>query len=161
MRYATGGGLTAEDRDRRERVRREAADLFENGALNREVAAGLRVSERSVERWRRRWKVGGVAALRSRGPTSRCRLDEEQLRALEAVLDRGPAASGWVDERWTLARIREVIVRMFGVEYTLAGVWLLLDRRGWSCQVPVRRAVERDEGAVGVWREQVWERARK
>ncbi|WP_131669471.1 helix-turn-helix domain-containing protein, partial [Frankia torreyi] len=81
MRYATGGGLTAEDRDRRERIRQEAAHLFEQGVSNREVAAGLRVTERSVERWRRVWKAGGVAGLRSRGPTSRCRLDEEQLRA--------------------------------------------------------------------------------
>ncbi|MCK9878854.1 winged helix-turn-helix domain-containing protein [Frankia sp. Ag45/Mut15] len=83
------------------------------------------------------------------------------MRALEAALDRGPAAQGWVDERWTLARIRELIIGMFGVEYTVAGVWLLLDRRGWSCQVPVRRAVERDEGAVVVWRKEVWGRARK
>nr|WP_308429088.1 winged helix-turn-helix domain-containing protein [Streptomyces brasiliensis] len=29
-------------------------------------------------------------------------------------------------------------------------------RHGWSCQVPLRRAVERDEEAVEVWKEEVW-----
>lgn len=98
--------------------------MFERGESNRQVAAGLRVSERSVERWRRVWKAVGW-----RGPTSRCRLDEEQLLALEAEVDRGPAAHGWVDQRWTSAQVRELIIRMFGVEYSVPGVWLLLCRR--------------------------------
>ena len=39
--------------------------------------------------------------------------------------------------RWCAAR--------FGVEYTLAGMDLLLHRIGWSVQVPAQRAAERDE----------------
>jgi hypothetical protein len=35
--------------------------------------------------------------------------------------------------------------RRFGVEYTLAGMDLLLHRIGWSVQVPARRAARRDE----------------
>ncbi|WP_370468712.1 winged helix-turn-helix domain-containing protein [Frankia sp. B2] len=31
-------------------------------------------------------------------------------------------------------------------------------QRGWSCQRPARRAVERDDGAVGVWRRETWPR---
>lgn len=50
MRYAMGGGLTAADRDRRERVRREAAERFAGGESCGQVAAALRVAERSVER---------------------------------------------------------------------------------------------------------------
>ncbi|WP_241883020.1 winged helix-turn-helix domain-containing protein [Frankia sp. KB5] len=34
-------------------------------------------------------------------------------------------------------------------------------RRGWSCQRPARRAVERDDGAVGVWPRETWPRAKK
>ncbi|WP_128423664.1 helix-turn-helix domain-containing protein [Frankia sp. CpI1-P] len=59
--------MTAEDRDRRERIRQEAAHLFEQGVSNREVAAGLRVTERSVERWRRVWKAGALPAKLVRG----------------------------------------------------------------------------------------------
>jgi hypothetical protein len=29
-------------------------------------------------------------------------------------------------------------------------------RHGWSCQIPVRQALERDEDAVAVWKAEVW-----
>ena len=65
------------------------------------------------------------------------------------MLDAGPAACGWdEDQCWTLARIAELVRRRFGVEYTLAGMDLLLHRIGWSVQVPARRAAERDEAKI-------------
>ncbi|MEU1509531.1 helix-turn-helix domain-containing protein [Kitasatospora sp. NPDC005748] len=70
MRYAQGGGLTAERRAFREQVRLEAAARFEAGEKTASIARDLRVSERSVERWRRSWREGGTAALRSAGPAS-------------------------------------------------------------------------------------------
>src|SRR5258707_7204767 len=51
MRYAQGGGLTAEGRRRREQVRLEAARRFEQRLPAAVIAAVLRVSERSVRRW--------------------------------------------------------------------------------------------------------------
>jgi transposase len=56
------------------------------------------------------------------------------------VLDAGPAACGYEDQRWTLARIAELAWQRFRVEYTLAGMDVLLHRIGWSVQVPARRA---------------------
>ena len=53
MRYPDGGGLTAAERARRERVRLAAADLIEAGARDREVARRFRVSPTSANRWRR------------------------------------------------------------------------------------------------------------
>ncbi len=100
---------------------------------------------------------GGRAALASKGAgDARCKLTSGQLRELEAVLDAGPAAWGWEDQCWTLARIAELVWRRFGVEYTLAGVDVLLHRIGWSVQVPARRAAERDEAAIARWREVTW-----
>ena len=65
------------------------------------------------------------------------------------MLDAGPAAWGWEkDQCWTLARIAELVRRRFKVEYTLAGLDVLLHRLGWSVQVPARRATERDEEAI-------------
>jgi transposase len=158
MRYSDGGGLTAEDRARREQVRLAAADLIEAGASDREAAKRFRVSRMSVNRWRRALAAGGRAALVSKGPGgARCKLASAQLRELEAVLDAGPAVSGWdEDQCWTLARIAELVWRRFGVEYTLAGLDLLLHRLGWSVQVPARRAAERDEARIAAWREEIW-----
>ncbi|MFF1604365.1 hypothetical protein ACFVYV_44350 [Streptomyces mirabilis] len=59
----------------------------------------------SANRWRRALASGGRQALASKGPGgARHKLDTGQLRVLEAVLDAGPAASGWSDQCWTLVR---------------------------------------------------------
>ena len=64
------------------------------------------------------------------------------------------------DQRWTLARVAALISRRFGVCYTLRGVSYLLHRMGFSPQVPVRRAAERDEDAVAAWRSVTWAKVR-
>jgi transposase len=158
MRYGQGGGLTAEGRRRREQVRLEAVKRFGQRAPSAVVAAELRVSERSVRRWRQAWLAGGTAGLASRGQAAQCRLDEQQLAALDAVLDAvdRPLSAGYQDQRWTLARIRDLVARTFKVQYTIPGIWYLLRRRGWTCQAGARRAIERDDGAIEVWRTQTW-----
>ena len=160
MRYPDGGGLTAEDRARREQVRLAAADLIEAGVGDREVAKQFRVNRMSANRWRRPLAAGGRAALVSSGAGgARCKLAPARLAELEAVLDAGPAVSGWdEDQCWTLARIAELAWRRFGVEYTLAGMDLLLHRLGWSVQVRrggprsgMRRGSPRGGRRLGQW----------
>lgn len=63
MRYPDGGGLTAEQRKRREEVRMRAVDLFEEDGEVPCIARELRVSEKSVYQWRRSWRTGGGEAL--------------------------------------------------------------------------------------------------
>jgi putative transposase len=157
MRYPDGGGLTSAERTRREQVRLEAAELIEAGASDREIARRFRVSRMSANRWRRALVAGGKQALASRGAGgARCKLTPGQLRELEAVLEAGPAVWGWKDQCWTLARIAELVWERFRVDYTLAGLDLLLHRLGWSVQVPARRAAERDEAAIAAWRQEAW-----
>ncbi|MER7471692.1 winged helix-turn-helix domain-containing protein [Micromonospora sp. NPDC000018] len=123
-----------------------------------EIAARLRVSQTAVYGWRQQWRAGGEDALASKGPGgSRCRLDEPRLRRLAEALEQGPAAHGFGDDqRWTLARVSDLIARLFHTRYTLRGTSYLLQRIGWSVQVPKHRPVERDEGAVMTWRREVW-----
>ncbi|MFH8344479.1 winged helix-turn-helix domain-containing protein [Streptomyces sp. NPDC018045] len=132
MRYAQGGGLTAERREFRERLRLKAVERFARGESNTVIARELRVSVRSVQRWRRSWQQAGERALGSKGPASRPRLSPAQFRRLEAELARGPAAYGWSGHRWTLERIQTVIVRRFHVTYTVQGVRKLMRRHGWT-----------------------------
>lgn len=73
------------------------------------TTAGRR-TRMSANLWRRALASGGRQALASKGPGgARCRLDTEQLRLSEMVLDAGPAAFGWSEQRWTLARIAEIV----------------------------------------------------
>ncbi|MBA5224557.1 winged helix-turn-helix domain-containing protein [Streptomyces jietaisiensis] len=162
MRYADGGGLTAAGRAKREAVRFEAVEMFEQGLRPPEVARRLRVSRKSAYVWHATWRDSGKSALASKGPGGfPCQLSDDQAERLQAELDAGPAAHGWSeDQRWTLARVADLIHRLFGCRYTPRGVSYLLHRLGWSPQVPAHRAVERDEQAVARWRTEQWSRVR-
>src|SRR5438034_11290081 len=81
MKYPDGGGLTAEERGRREQVRLAAAELIGAGASDREVARRFRVSRMSANRWRRALAAGGRAALASKGAGgARCKLTPRDRR---------------------------------------------------------------------------------
>jgi transposase len=157
MRYAQRGGYTPAEQERRERPRLGTAERFARGDDVSEIAADLRVTPGSVRRWRRAWQLGGIGALRSKGPVSAERLSPAQWARLELELGKGPLADGFAgDQRWTLGRIKTLIGKLFHVGYTIEGTWKLMRRHGWSCQVPVRQAMERDEQAVAVWKAEVW-----
>ncbi|MEV0202404.1 winged helix-turn-helix domain-containing protein [Nonomuraea sp. NPDC050691] len=160
MRYGHGGGLSAGERERRERLRLQAVELFAQGVSPAEVARRFRITRMSASRWHRAWQQGGTQALASKGPGGeKCRLDERRLARLAAELERGPAAHGWEeDQRWTLARVSDLIATLFHIRYTPRGVSYLLHRVGWSPQVPVHRAVERDEEVIERWVAEQWPR---
>lgn len=156
MRYPQGGGLTPERQAFREQIRLEAVERLAAGASCAEVARELRVSVRSVQRWRRAWQEDGVAGVRSTGPASSPKLSDTLFAVLEKELDKGPVAHGWPDQTWTLSRIKTLIGRRFHKSFTLSGISQMLRRHGWSHQVPTRRATERDDAAVAGWVKETW-----
>lgn len=132
---------------------------MDGGCGDTEIAKRLRVTRKSVFEWRRAYRGGGREAMASAGAAGKQPyLTAEQIAQLTAVLDEGPAAHGYDDDqRWTLARIRDLITERFGVRYrSVSTVARLLHRAGYSWQAPTRRAAERDEQAIAAWREQTW-----
>ncbi|MEH0554872.1 helix-turn-helix domain-containing protein [Streptomyces sp. B21-101] len=91
-------------------MRLDAVVRFEAGQTTRAVATALRVSERSVERWRRQWREGGAPGVASKGSPGRSRLSDGQISRLERELERGPLAHGWADQRWTLAVVGQPLL---------------------------------------------------
>ncbi|MFE7478586.1 helix-turn-helix domain-containing protein [Streptomyces sp. NPDC057575] len=91
--------VSAERQDFREELRLQAAERFARGEGSTAIAKDLRVSVRSVQRWRHAWAEGGPRSLRSQGPASLPRLSDQQFTQLEAELAKGPAAHGWEDPR--------------------------------------------------------------
>jgi hypothetical protein len=73
----------------------------------------------------------------------------------------GPEAYGFRGEVWTCARVAEVIKEEFGVDYHKSQVARLLKQLHWTPQVPIRRALQRDEGAIQRWRDEAWPELRK
>ncbi|MEU8889878.1 winged helix-turn-helix domain-containing protein [Streptomyces sp. NPDC048442] len=158
MRYAQGGGLTPGEQAKRGLLWWEVAERFARGDRTEDIARDYRVTARSARRWHHTWHTKGPGALRSRAPIAVERLNPAQWDRLERALKRGPLAHGFKDEGqgWTLKRIKLLIGRLFHVGYTVQGVWKLMCRRGWSAQVPVRRALEQVEGVFEVWKAEVW-----
>ncbi|HWH01062.1 MAG TPA: winged helix-turn-helix domain-containing protein [Pilimelia sp.] len=150
MRYGDGGGVGPRQRARREQVRRQAAQMFAAGLSASRVAAELEISTKSAYAWWRVWQAGGEQALTSRGaPGPDPVLSRAQVDKLIAKLEEGPAAAGWdEDQRWTLARIRTLIGRIFHLTVSIATVWQMLHRAGYTPQQPIHRAAERDEQTI-------------
>jgi transposase len=136
----------------------QAADLFRHGVIPAEIARRLGVSHQVVSEWRKAWRQGGRTALRSAGRVGRpAKLSTAQLAKVEKALAKGAEANGYITDVWTLPRVAEVIERLTGVAYHPGYVWYLLRKQlRWSWQRPARRAVERDDAAIGQWVERRW-----
>ena len=138
------------DRQAFEQIRMQAGALFAAGRSQAEVARTLVVARQNVSRWHAQWRVGGLQALRSAGPTGYApRLSDQQLATIDQALRQGARASGFDTDHWTLARITTVIERLTGVAYHPGHTWKLLRHRlHYRLLRLARRAVERDERAI-------------
>ncbi|CAM04183.1 IS630 family transposase [Saccharopolyspora erythraea NRRL 2338] len=141
----------------------QAAEMFDRGERQVDVATALGVSQQTASRWHRAWSTGGAGALTGAGRAGRIpKLSDEQLCEIETELLKGPRAGGFPTEMWTLARVTEVIERLTGVRYSQSQTWVILRQRlGWSRQRPARRAVERDEAAIEEWVKTEWPRIKR
>ena len=137
--------------------RLRALELKRTGWRQRDIAAALDVSEVCVSRWLALARQGGPTALRSRsaaGPAPK--LTSEQKSRIPELLWHGAEAYGFRGEVWTCRRIAQVIAEEFGVRYHKDHVSRLLKELHWTPQVPIRRALQRDEKAIERWRIGVW-----
>jgi transposase len=145
-----------------ERRRRRAIALLEQGLSLHEVARRVQASVGSVWQWRQAWRQGGETALAPKpAPGRPRRLTDEQCTQLGQLLLQGATAHGFANELWTLKRMAAVMQVQFGVRSHPAHVWKLLRRLGWSCQVPERRALQRDEQAIAHWQRSQWPAIKK
>jgi len=124
--------------------RRIAARLFERGMTLTEVAAAVGASVSSAHRWRRKPK-----------------LSAHQRSELVAALKQGTRHWGYAPSGWTGPLVRDMIQRLFDVEYHPTYVPRLLHQLGWSPQKPIQRARERNEAAIARWSRENWPRLKK
>jgi len=148
--------------DLREWRRLQAVALKRQGWVQRDIAEALGAAEVSVSRWLARARRSGPSALLARpAPGPPPKLSAEQRARIPEFLWHGPEAYGFRGRVWTRARIARVIQEEFGVRYHPGHVGRLLAELGWTPQVPVRRASQRDESAIEWWREVTWPELRR
>jgi transposase len=137
--------------------RMQAWRLKQLGWKQRDIAVALSVSKGAVSRWLTTAALLGPEALRSRPiPGHPSKLTPDQRRRLPDYLWHGAEAYGFRGDVWTCARIARVIEEEFGVSYSKSQVSRLLRDLGWTPQVPITRAIQRDEVAIEHWRTEVW-----
>lgn len=134
-----------------------AWDLAQQDWKQRDIAAALDASEGAVSRWLAAARRGGPEALRSHpAPGPLGRLTPGQLRLLPDFLWHGAESYGFRGDVWTCERVAGVLHEEFGASYSKSQVSRLLKRIGWTPQVPITRAIQRDEEAIERWRVESW-----
>jgi transposase len=143
--------------DGREWRRLRTLHLKQQGWYQRDIAEALGVREETVCRWLARARDGGPESLLARsGPGRPPKLSDTQKRLIPEFLWHGAEAYGFRGQVWTRARIAKVIEEEFGVRYHKGHVGRLLQELRWTPQVPIKRAIQRDEEAIERWRVEVW-----
>jgi transposase len=147
--------------DWREWRRLRAWHLFQHGWTEREIAQALGASKGAVSQWLTSARKGGRQVLLSRPHGTHAKLTEEQKRLIPDFLWHGPEAYGFRGEVWTCPRVVDVLAREFGVTYHRDHVSRILKELGWTPQIPITRAIQRDEAAIAHWRAEVWPELRQ
>ena len=145
-----------------ERRRLKAGRLLLKGIPQAEVARRIGVARSTVCGWAQRLEQGGLDALRSRGLRGRpASLGTSDRKQLQQLLLAGAMAEGFPTEVWTLPRVRTVVTKHFEVTLSEPQIWRVLRAMGFSPQRPARRARQRDDEAVEVWKKETWPTLKK
>lgn len=148
------------DDAQRRRVR--AGRLLLAGKTPAQAAHAVGVARQTVYTWKALLDEGGIDALRAMPGRGRpARLEGEQLQALGRTLLQSPTEHGFGTELWTLKRVGALIERKYGIKFSQTHIWRILGGLGFSVQKPERRAIERDDGAVQVWKRKTWPALKK
>src|SRR5947209_12580809 len=84
------------------------------------------------------------------------KLGADQKRLIADFLWHGPEAYGFRGEVWTCGRVARVLREEFGVAYHPGHVSRILKDLGWTPQIPITRAIQRDEHAIECWVSEDW-----
>lgn len=137
--------------------RMQALKLSRQGWKPHDIAVALDATPGAVSHWLTLAHQSGPQALEAHARPGRpARLRDDQKRLIPDFLGHGAEAYGFHGELWTCRRVATVIHEEFGVAYSRSQVSRLLKALHWTPQMPLTRAIQRDEAAIRSWREQKW-----
>lgn len=139
-----------------------ALALKQEGWKQKDIAKALGITPGAVSQWLTSVQVQGAQALCAHPhPGAVSRLSAAQLRLIPDFLSHGAEAYGFRGDVWTCARVAQVIEQEFDVSYHKAHVSRLLQALDWTPQKPIRRAAQRDETEIELWRTEIWPELKK
>jgi transposase len=135
----------------REQKRNAGYQLLQRGLSKAAVAQILDVSWVTTNRWSKQLKTKQTRKLDRQRVGRPKKLSGKQLATLKRILKKGALRYGYPTELWTLKRVAKVIEQEFGVKYNTTHVWRVLKSLGFSAQIPLLKAMERNEKAIHDW----------
>jgi transposase len=145
-----------------EERRRLAVQRVHDGWRQKDVAAFLGVTERTISRWMAAYRDqgdNGLAAQPHSGPAPR--LSPNQQHEVLSWLAQKPTAFGFATELWTAPRLARLIEQRLGVRYHPRYLNEWLTRRGIRPQKPQRQSKDQDPEEVARWLREDWPRIQK
>ena len=137
-------------------LRRRAVALSRDGThRQREVAALLGISVRSLQRWNAVWQIGGdeaLAAVDAVGSPGRPpKLTAVHARQILSWIARDPTEFGFATSWWTAPRVAAVIQQRLGISTNHRYLSRWLREHGVSPQLPQTQPAERDQALIDAW----------
>ena len=146
----------------KEARRLQALALHKKGWKQTEIAEALGVTDGAVSQWFRLVDAHDATALLAHPHPGRPpELTHEQKYLIPDLLSHGAEAYGFRGDVWTNARVAKVIEWEWSVAYHRSHVARLLKDLGWTPQLPIVRATQRDEKAIALWRQEKWSELKK
>lgn len=150
-KFLVRGGRSRPSQTLREKTRARGYQLLRQGCKRAEVARQLGVTWVTANTWKKQLEAKHVQTSdRPRGGR-RAKLTDKQRQVLKRILKKGALRYGYPTELWTLKRVAETIRKEFGVEYNVTHVWRVMRSLGFSAQIPLLKAIERNEYAIREW----------
>jgi transposase len=117
----------------------------------------LKVTEESIRRWIKLFLLHGPAGLRSKKRPGRpSNLTKSQKKELYHIIANGPAEEGFAGACWPSPMVQELILRKFGVFYSVYYISQLLRNLGFSYQKAKFVADHKDPETRKQWIEEKW-----
>ncbi|MCL1982769.1 MAG: IS630 family transposase [Clostridiales bacterium] len=134
-------------------VRKQVVRLKQKGVPAKEIEENTGVLENQVSRIWRAYQKGGMASLK---PKTRGRKEGEhrklnagqEKRVRKTIVDKTPDQMKFAFALWTLAAIRQLAKREYGIDLPERSVLNYLKRWGFACQRPTEKAYSQDDVAV-------------
>src|ERR1700686_4576432 len=136
-----------------EAMRIRAVRSVHEGESPEVVARTLRVTSRAMYGWLARYRRGGWDALKAKPLAGRPpKLDGKKLQWIyQTITQKNPMQLKFDFALWTREMVAVLIKKKYGITLAANSVGRLLAQLGITCQKPLHRALERDEGLVQKW----------
>jgi transposase len=138
-----------------EEIRIDAVRRVEAGESPEDVISGLGMNRRTIYRWLSAYHYGGEESLLAK-PIAGAppKMSAKQMAKLAKIIrEKNPLQLKFEYALWTLAMIRQLILKRFDVRLSEVSVGRLMKRLGFSPQRPLYRAWQQNPELVEAWRD--------